>query len=419
LPASGLIVVPAHVPINSDFRFPWSLASPLTKVPFFLTFQYGDIYMKKTLVALAVLAAAGSSFAQVTITGKLGFGAQRDPVNATAAAPTADPKQGLIMTDGNITFATSEDLGGGWKAGTSMELRVRGRDDNTAGGGWTRDARVTLTTPFGLITAGSYEAPSALLNAFAGAPVELSTNADGNAGSNTSVPLSARANIDAISLSAPIGPVVLTGLYGEAGRGTAGLAAAPTDVPQAGNQSGIAFALLAATYRAGPVVVAVDYTNYSAKKATIALTGVTIYNTADVQKFYDGLDRVRVWGTYDFGMAKVGLGYQNVTHNAADQFAAGVSVPMGAVTFGLTYASRNAITNAAVVPASVPASLVAGVANTSVPYILAGNATEKTFTGVGVQYSFSKMTNLNLSYGTHTGTANYSDEYRIRLLKNF
>lgn len=372
--------------------------------------------MKKTLIALAVLATSGASFAQVTLTGKLGFGAQREPVNATAATPTADPKQGLIMTDGNLTFAATEDLGGGWKAGTSMEIRVRGRDDNTAGGGWTRDARVTLTTPFGLVTAGSYEAPSSLLNAFADAPVELSTNADGNSGNNTSVPLTARANIDAISFSAPIGPVVVTALYGEAGRGTAGLAAAPTDVPQAGNQSGISFVTLAGTYRGGPLVVAADYTNYSAKNATIALTGVASYNNADVKKFYDGLDRYRIWGTYDFGMAKVGLGYQNVSHNAADQFAAGVSVPLGAITVGLTYASRNAITNA---PVTAPSSTTLPVANTSVPYILAANATEKTFTGLGVQYNFSKLTNLNLSYGTHTGTDNYSDEYRVRLLKNF
>lgn len=375
--------------------------------------------MKKTLIALAVLATSGASFAQVTLTGKLGFGAQRDPVNATAATPTADPKQGLIMTDGNLTFAATEDLGGGWKAGTSMEIRVRGRDDNLAGGGWTRDARVTLTTPYGLLTAGSYETPTSLLNAFAGAPVELSTNADGNAGNNTSTPLTARANIDAISFTAPVGPVVLTALYAELGRGTAGLASVPTDVPQPGNQSGITAFTLAGTYSGGPLVVSADYTNYAAKRATIAIAGATTYNAADVQKFYDGLERYRIWGTYDFGMAKVGLGYQNVNHNAADQFAAGVSVPLGAFTVGLTYASRNAITNAAVNPASVPASLVAGVANTSVPYILAANATEKTFTGLGVQYNFSKLTNLNLSYGTHTGTNNYSDEYRIRLLKNF
>ena len=376
--------------------------------------------MKKTLIALAVLATAGTSFAQVTLTGKLGFGAQRQPANATAATcptnPNCDPaQQGLIMTDGNLTFAATEDLGGGWKAGTSMELRARGRDDNTAGGGWTRDARVTLTTPYGLITGGSYEAPTSLLNAFAGAPVELATNADGNSGNNTSTPLSARANIDAISFTAPVGPLVLTALYGEAGRGTAGLAAAPTDVPQAGNQSGITFATFVARYTAGPLVVAADYTNYSAKLSTIP-TGTLAFNQADVKKFYDGLDRYRIWGTYDFGMAKVGLGYQNVSHNAADQFAAGVSVPLGAITLGLTYASRVSITNAAV---TAPSSPTMPVANTSVPYILASNAAERTFTGAAVQYKFSKLTNLNLSYGVHTGTASYSDEYRIRLLKNF
>ena len=395
--------------------------------------------MKKTLIALAVLATAGTSFAQVTLTGKLGFGAQRQPTNqgfyttkfsetSVSASNFTDTNQGLIMTDGNLTFAATEDLGNGFKAAVSMELRLRGRDDTTAtaggtGAGWGRDARVSLTTPAGLVTLGSYEAPTSLLNAFAGAPVELATNADGNAGSNTATPLSARANIDAISFTVPVGPVVLTALYGEANRGTAGLSSAPVEVPQSGNQSGITFVTLVGRYTAGPLVVSADYTNYAAKLSTVAGgTGATTFNVADVKKFYDGLDRYRVWGTYDFGMAKVGLGYQSVTHNAADQIAAGVSVPLGAITLGLTYATRAAITNAPVSRASVGASMVAGVANISVPYVLASNLggdTERTFTGLGVQYNFSKLTNLNLSYGTFTGTANYSDEYRIRLLKNF
>ena len=377
--------------------------------------------MKKTLIALAILATAGTSFAQVTLTGKLGFGAQRQPVNATAYSPKSDSQQGLIMTDGNLTFAATEDLGGGFKAGASMEIRLRGRDDNTPGGGLARDARVSLTTPYGLVTGGSFEAPTALLNAFAGAPVELATNADGNSGNNTSTPLSARANIDAISFTVPVGPVVLTALYGEAGRGTPGLGLAPVEIPQAGNASGITFGTIIARYTAGPIVVSADYTNYAAKNGTVTLEtaspAVNAALVANTQKFYDGLDRYRVWGTYDFGMAKVGLGYQSVTHDAADQYSAGVSVPLGAITVGLTYASRDAITKTST-------------------YGLSAKAMARTFTGLGVQYNFSKMTNLNLSYGTFTGgvisstasllaggsgpaTENYSDEYRIRLLKNF
>lgn len=352
--------------------------------------------MKKTLIALAVLATSGASFAQVTLTGKLGFGAQRQPVNATAAAPTADSQQGLIMTDGNVTFAANEDIGGGWKAGASMELRLRGRDDTTA----ARDARVTLTTPYGLLTAGSFEAPSSLLNAFAGAPVELATNADGNAGSNTAVPLSARANIDAVSFTVPVGPLVMTALYGEGNTGTAGYQtpAGLIAVGQSGNPSGLTFGTFIARYTAGPLVVAADYTNYSAKTPTA--NGGSAPLGGALKQFYDGLDRYRIWGTYDFGMAKVGLGYQAVTHDAADQYAAGVSVPMGAFTFGLTYAARDAITKTST-------------------YAVSAKAVERTFTGVGVQYNFSKMTDVNVSYGTHTGAANYSDEYRVRLMKKF
>ena len=54
--------------------------------------------MKKTLVALAVMAASGASFAQVTITGQYGFGYAQssDSANATAG--------GLGISDSNISF---------------------------------------------------------------------------------------------------------------------------------------------------------------------------------------------------------------------------------------------------------------------------------------------------------------------------
>ncbi len=363
--------------------------------------------MKKTLIALAVLATSGASFAQVTLTGKLGFGAQRQPVNATALAPTADSQQGFLMTDGNLTFGATEDLGGGWKASTSMEIRLRGRDDtNVAAGkssnGLARNATISLTTPYGLLTVGSVETSSSLLNAFAGAPVELATNADGNAGSNTSVPLSARSNIDTVSFTVPVASIglVLTAVYSEASTGTPGLGLAPIPVGQAGNPSGITSGTLIGRYTAGPLVIAADYTNFAAKSATVSDASFPPALAAATKQFYDGLDRYRVWGTYDFGIAKVGVGYQQVTHDSADQYAAGVTVPLGAISLGLTYASRDAN----------PGSTVYG---------LSAKADARTFTGFGAQYNFSKLTNINASYGTFTGVANYSDEYRIRLMKNF
>ena len=66
--------------------------------------------MKKTLIAAAVLAVSGVASAQVSVTGGLGFSYQK---NANAVGGSAN--HGMQMTDGNLNFAATEDLGGGMK----------------------------------------------------------------------------------------------------------------------------------------------------------------------------------------------------------------------------------------------------------------------------------------------------------------
>ena len=391
--------------------------------------------MKKTLVALAVLAAAGTSFAQVTITGKLGFGAQKTPANTDANANTG---QGLLMTDGDVLFTATEDLGSGMKAIVASEIRLRGRDDQVS----ARNATISLQTGFGLISMGSIEAVSPLLTVgAAGAPIELSTNMDGNASGRTNTPIAPRTNIDAVSLTLPIGPVTTTILYSEVGgaAGAAPLYGAAVGLPgndnsgnlTGGNRTGLTAWTLIGRYNAGPIGLYADYTLFDSKltntiitaaqtaapglvpagssAAVITAAGNTLAN--NIVGFYKDWGRTRLAATYDFGVAKLGVGYLNAGHDYPDQYSAGLTVPMGAVTFGLTYASTDKAKST---------------------YALAPNRIERTFTGAGVQYDFSKMTNINLSYGTFTGaggrtdgtgTSNplndYTDEYRIRLLKKF
>lgn len=364
--------------------------------------------MKKTLVALAVLAAAGTSFAQVTITGKLGFGAQKLPNTQNTGTPLTfgGGGQGMLMTDGDVLFSATEDLGGGMKAIVASEIRLRGRDDQVS----ARNATVSLQTNFGLISMGSIEAVSPLLTVgTAGAPIELATNMDGNASSRVATPIAPRTNIDAVSITLPLGPVTTTILYSEV-NGAAGNGAALGTLTGAddfgsrtgGNITGTTAWTVIGRYNAGPLSLYGDYTMFDSK--------LTATNTNPVvQKFYKDWGRTRLAATYDFGVAKIGVGYLTADHDYPDQYSAGLTVPMGAVTFGLTYAA---------------------VDKAKASYALSPNRIERTFTGAGVQYDFSKMTNINLSYGTFTGAegtagggknpaAEYTDEYRIRLLKKF
>ena len=72
--------------------------------------------------------------------------------------------------------------------------------------------------------------------------------------------------------------------------------------------------------------------------------------------------------TYDFGVAKVGLGYGSKTARTGDALVAwGISVPVGAMTFGLNGADRG---------------------------------TAKFIEG-GAKYALSKRTTLNVMFGTY------------------
>jgi hypothetical protein len=70
---------------------------------------------------MAAVAVAGVASAQVTITGKYAFGFTSDETNAGVATT------GLGVTDGHLTFAASEDLGGGLSISASSEFVSRGR----------------------------------------------------------------------------------------------------------------------------------------------------------------------------------------------------------------------------------------------------------------------------------------------------
>ena len=139
--------------------------------------------MKKTLVALAVLAATGTAFAQssVTISGKFGYQYSDTKTQAGVKA------NGFNTSDGDVNFSLTEDLGAGMSAQVFMGIRLRGREINAdsgaasaavtvpAGGGTVpagsdqadgigaRDSRITLAGPFGSITAGAVASGSGIV----------------------------------------------------------------------------------------------------------------------------------------------------------------------------------------------------------------------------------------------------------------
>jgi Gram-negative porin len=268
----------------------------------------------------------------VTLSGKFGYAYT---ANETAAGVKSN---GFGTTDGDVVFAATEDLGGGLKAGASMALKLRGRDNavsatsgtsttTTTGGNGValtnaasnvvggRDASVFLSGGFGTITAGAIEAGNGIIGrASAGAPT---------IGQDSGVTLDGAANVDIVTYTTPAlaagltATVMLIDSVGNPGADGMQTAATTQDAT-----------VLALNYAAGPLSAGVDTTSFG--RNTTADTGT------------DSRQRMSV--SYDLGVAKVGAGYQTKKTYAGvkdTQTMVGVSVPAGAWTFGATYAVRN------------------------------------------------------------------------------
>ena len=367
--------------------------------------------MKKSLIALAALAAVTAASAQssVTISGK--FGTAYDQPLGTAA--TAKGKANIAVTDGNIDFNAVEDLGGGLKAGASMALRVRGRGNlvqttvvaqtATTSGTVTsqayaqsastevgRNATVFLSGPFGTLTAGSIEVANGISGrAYAGTVLSTSTGLDDGG------VLSGAAYANALTYTSP----TIQGISVTVGRfdsiGTVGIKS--TAIAASGSEAdlGLAANVVGLNYANGPLTAGVDSTTFTGS--------TTIGSTTDRK-------RTRMSADYDFGFVKIGFGQED---------------NKGTPTTG-TYAGKQ---TAFGISAPITSALRVGIVslkNTESGIFAAAGASAKG-TGVSADYSFSKRTTLNASYATIarddlTDNANYNKEgtqYRIRLMHSF
>jgi len=252
--------------------------------------------MKKTLIALAVLAASGASFAQssVTLSGDVGMAYQTGLTAATKGA-------GIDQSTGNVKLTISEDLGGGLKATAATQFDVRGRTSNSA-----EDTTLTVSGGFGSLMIGTIEAGNGIIGrAWAGAPISLTSGYDNG------VLLGGVANADILAYSAPAFNGLVVGVKR---LDSVGLS------DTAGVNGSLQANVLDLSYAAGPLNAGVDYTKYAGTATT---------------------SRVRMSANYDLGVAVVGYGTEK-SQNAIRMNTFGVKVPLGAVTLGAVYAKRGA-----------------------------------------------------------------------------
>jgi len=266
--------------------------------------------MKKTLIALAVLAASGASFAQstVSVTGLIGFSAQKSLKNT----------QGLGQTDGNVFFKGTEDLGGGMKATFSTGFDFGGRA--TLG---SEDTSLAIDGSFGTVTLKQYESHGAINSALISG-ASLSTGYDDAASFGTSF----TAMRGYIGYTSPeISNTKFSLIYVNKGIQTPGTDAAN------GNKTVInaKFAKGALTAYGEYVMLDSAYPN-----ATLKSTGVS---TAVA-----GATAVTAYAIYDAGVVKVAAGYGKPSYDVAT-YTWGLSAPVsGALTLGVDGISYNGAT---------------------------------------------------------------------------
>ncbi len=299
--------------------------------------------MKKTMIALATIAAVGSASAQVALTGTFGWG-------YTAYSTNGVETSGGGIDTSSVSFTANEDLGGGMAIKASMAINL-GQYAGTTG---ADDQSLTLTTPVGALSLLTYKPGNWVTGASGGSTWY---GLDGAS-------LAARAQRDGYAFSVPLMDGLTATVAFTEPAGTTGLGAGNAGQAKQGIYN------VAAKYAAGPVVLQAAY---------LPLSNA---GTSDTTK--DSV--VRLGGTYDLGVAKVGAAVESAKLSGGGtnvETAYGLSAPLAAnLSIAGIYASTNLTSTLAT---------YAGAAGTRNGY------------AVQAKYSLSKTTYILGNYGAWTG----------------
>jgi len=331
--------------------------------------------MKKSLIALAALAATGVAFAQstVTLSGNVKAGVAQTKYSGGAAATDNGSATGLADGSSRFILSGSEDLGGGLRANFQVDTRYR-MDDNGAAptssplaGGNTF---IGLSGGFGNVQAGKLDTHYCMgsdshgVRATALQASSCALLGYVNSGSVGIANASRSTNV--VRYTAPtMGGLTLQGTYSFSQSGSEGAVGSTSD----GNASHIQ-----GVYVAGPLTVGASMWQAKGENqtATAARTG---------QK------ASTIMANYNLGVATIGLTYDKSAQRAAAASAAfidtertvtsiPVTVPMGAGTALFTYSKAGNTKTGGVTNANTGATLLS----------------------IGYDYAFSKRTSLGVSY---------------------
>ena len=313
--------------------------------------------MKKTMIALAAVAAVGGAFAQnVSLTGSISAATQR---NLSGSA------NGIAMTDNTLNVTVSDK----WDSGVTMTAKMSIENDAPRGSNFYRaDQSFSLGTSLGAVrianTRSGGNQGAALV-----APANLADDQWSSA-------VIGREAIDVAAVSIPLS-AAFTGTYSyiEA-KNLAMLASSGAPQPSIVSQA------LNLRYSADGLTVSGSFVSSAFADPLLAAlnaAGAARSTSTDLSIVY-----AAPWGT-------VGFGYDSPRRGKveADKAATlvGVAVPVANFTLGFNYGKRDTA----------------------------------SFSQFAAQMDVSKRTNVNMSYGQdqQSGAAATNDQYRLSLNHSF
>lgn len=318
--------------------------------------------MKKTLIALAAVAVSSAAMAQVTLSGRIDASIGTNDVTATADGVTTTANKGTEMTNGQVTgsrltFAGSEDLGGGLKAVFAMEQRFN-IDTGTDSGAYLGNAFVGVSGGFGTVHLGR------TYTAFNVADDLGQGSAALDSGFNPGVmPSFSTRGANTIKYVSPS----LSGLSLSA-------SSSLKETKDAGAEDINSFALI---YSAGPLKVAAGQQSETAGDST------------------------NVSAAYDLGVASISAGYGTLDRpNNGDEsngLNVGVTVPMGAVAVSFGYGTGETETSTGAKVSEVSGfGVIATYTMSKRTSVYAGYKNDKTENAAGTKTAGNKLTGFGL-----------------------
>jgi len=339
--------------------------------------------MKKSLIALAVLAASGASFAQSTVTlyGRVDLGV----VSNSSATNIKGSTPKLSMASGGAGASRfgvrgTEDLGGGLKANFLVEAGVAGDTGGVTQLG-DRNTYVDLSGDFGAVRLGRFLNPQLLQ---VGKFSAFGTDYAGS-GSNIMHVEGARYN-NAVSYTTPTIAGFSATLMTAMDESNTFRVAQPLGAT-AGTFNAASGSSVAVPATKKPVNIGLNYAN-----GPVAV-GVAIAN--DGVSGPEGL--TNFGASYNLGFATVMAQYEtnkNITSVAGkNAYLIGATAPLGAGLLRVTTGKRDA---AGIEFAAVPAIGTTGAFQPT--NSTANVSVTKNLTSIGYDYNLSKRTGLYATY---------------------